>query len=355
MLILYSEGITNFDTKIICDLKPGLSSLQIYNIFNDAVTSANINYHAKKVKDATFNRRCKEKVLHLQSELGNEDFMQKLEGYIVELYEIQRGHKYYSLPEILSNIQSRIQEAKKKAQYGIPTGFYNLNDSCVGMCPPHVWILGAYTSHGKSTFLSQMVDDICKAEHSMLVFSVEDSKEDKLIRLLATKTQIPIRAIVRGYGDEDILRSAREDIEKFNLIIYDDVYTLDEMSLKIKKHQLQGSVDIVAIDFVQNIITGDKNIYDSMREVAIKLQKMAKQHNICILALSQITEGKERGSIALRGAQEIASSADIVLWIDRKPDTKEFDLIIRKNRPFGVTGKIKMRFTSTWTNIKEVL
>ncbi len=355
MLELYSEGITEFDTKVIMDLKPGLSSITIYKIFIDAVTAANINYHAKKVKDATFNRKCKEKILHLQSELGNEDFMQKLESHVSELYEVQRGHRHYSLSEILSNIQVRIQEAKNSKQYGIPTGFYNLNEACVGMCPSHVWVLAGYTSYGKSTLLSQIIDDICRSGHSVLVFSVEDSKEDKLIRLLATKTQTPIRAIVRGFGDEEKLRLAREDIEKFSLMVYDDVYTLDEMSLKIKKHQMQGGIDIVAIDFVQNIITGNEGIYDSMREVAIRLQKMAKQYNVCILALSQITEGKEKGSIALRGAQEIASAADIDLWIDRKSDTREFDLIIRKNRPFGVTAKIKMKFSESYTNILEVI
>jgi replicative DNA helicase len=354
MLQLYGDGITEFDIKVIHDLKPELDQMKIHSVFTEAITSANIQYHVKKVKNATFNRRCREKALQIQTSVGKETFLSNLEKHISELYEIQRGHKQYSLNEILSNIQVRIQEAKKKAQYGILTGFYNLNEACVGMCPGHVWVLAGYTSFGKSTLLSQMIDDICKAGHSMLVFSVEDSKEDKLIRLLATKTGISIRSIVRGFGDEERLRLAREDIEKFRLYIYDDVYTLDDMALKIKKHKIQGGIDIVAIDFVQNIITGNDGIYDSMREVAIRLQKMAKQHYICILALSQITEGKEKGSIALRGAQEIASTADIVLWIDRKPDSKEFDLIIRKNRPFGVTGKISMRFADNWTKIIEL-
>jgi predicted ATP-dependent serine protease len=126
------------------------------------------------------------------------------------------------------------------------------------------------------------------------------------------------------------------------------------MELKIKKHKIKNTVDVVAIDFVQNIMAKGDDIYNQMREVAIKLQKIAKKHNICMLGLSQISEGKDKGSISLRGAQELASSADIVLWIDRKPDVPAFDLIIRKNRPFGVTGKIPMTFSQTWTNIKEV-
>jgi replicative DNA helicase len=352
MLRLFSDGITTFDIKAIADAS-GVDMGFVIKTISNAVTSANIKYHAEIVKSKSFNRKCREILKALDKEQGNDDFLAIAEKQLSDLHDFHKRNKYIGLQELISNVQAQINEAEKNKEYGIPTGFTKLNDHCIGLCPRHWWIIGAYTSYGKSTFLSQMIDDICKAGHSMVVFSVEDSKEDKLIRLYATKTGIPIKYIVQGKADKDKIAYARKDVEKFDLQIYDDIYTLDEMDMKIRKHKIQNTVDVVAIDFVQNIITGGESIYDRMSEVAIKLQRMAKKHNVSIVALSQVSEGKEKGSISLRGAQELASSADIVLWIDRKPDQKEFDLIIRKNRPFGVTGKIKMEFTETWTGIRE--
>lgn len=351
MLKLYADGVV-FDIKALQDADPEISGVTLLKIIQNAFTAANIHYHTRIVKSKTFNRKCREIVHRLQNQLGEDNFMSEAEKAIMELYESQRSQRYYSVPEILSNIQTNINEAKKLAQYGIPTGFNKLNDAVVGMCQKHLWMLGGYTSHGKSTLLSRFIKDICSAGRGVLVFSVEDSKEDKLIRLLATQTGIPIRTIVRGHGNEAKLNFARSVIESFDLYIYDDIYSLEEMDLKIRKHKLQGGVDVVAIDFIQNIITKGENIYDRMSKVAIILQKLAKKHSVCILALSQISSD-EKGKISLRGAQELASAADIVLWIDRKPEERRFDLIIRKNRPFGKTGKIPMAFNETWTGIEE--
>jgi replicative DNA helicase len=352
MLTLYSDGLA-FDITAIRDLKPELSVLKVSQIFFNAVTSANIRYHSCKVRKASFNRKCREIIHRLESQLGEESFMAEAEKAIMELYESQRSQRYYSVPEILSNIQTNINEAKKLSQYGIQTGFSKLNETVVGICVKHLWMLGGYTSYGKSTLLSQIINDICMNNAKVVLFSVEDSIEDKLIRLLATKTGIPIRTIVRGYGNEQKLEFARKEIESYNLHVFDDIYTLEEMDMAIKKHKLQRGVDVVCVDYIQNIITKGESIYDRMSEVAIKLQKMAKKHGVCILALSQVST-EERGKIALRGAQELASAADIVLWIDREPDAREFNLIIRKNRPFGKTGKIPMQFTEKWTGIEEI-
>ncbi len=113
---------------------------------------------------------------------------------------------------------------------------------------------------------------------------------------------------------------------------------------------------ILSLLIVQNIQVEGEGIYDRMSQVAIALQKMAKKHNVCIMALSQVS-AEEKGAIKLRGAQELASSADIVLWIDRDAtnEKREFSLIVRKNRPFGKTGKIGMEFSESWTNIREVI
>ena len=354
MLKLYSEGISFQDPKAIIDFNSQIKAETILALMSKSFTSANIKYHSKILKQKTFNRKSRDVVSILQSKIGEDDFLHDMESGILKLYESQSIGKYITTAEGLSLVRTRINDAKQAEHYGIQTGFYRLNDCILGLCPKHLIMLGGYTSHGKSTLMSQIVADVCRNDARVLIFSVEDSIEDKLIRLIATVTGEPIRSILRGYANEDRLRAAQLQIEKWGIHIYDDVYNLEEMDMKIKKHKLQGGVDIVVIDFVQNIQAKGEGIYDRMSEVAIKLQQIAKRHNVCVLALSQISKDNN-----LRGAQELESAADIVLWIDRDKDAnltdnRNFNLLVRKNRPFGKTGRIGMCFSETWTGIKEI-
>lgn len=352
MLLCYADGL-RIDPKAVHDYDPSIGVSLLFNLAEASFTSANMNYHVRTLREKTYNRKCREVLTKLTASLGDDDFLRQAERGLMEIHESQQASKYIGIPELLSLIRVDIRAARDRAHYGIQTGFTRLNEAIVGMCPRQLWMLGAYTSHGKSTLLSQIVSNICKIGASVIVFSVEDGRKDKLIRLLATETGEPIMQIVRGRADEGKIRLAENEIEQYALEIYDDVYTLEEMDLKIRKHKMQKGVDVVAIDFVQNIRARGESIFDRMSEVAITLQQLAKKHDICVLALSQISEGKDKGSISLRGAQELASAADVVLWIDREADKQEFSLIVRKNRQFGKTGKIPMRFNSTWTNIQE--
>ncbi len=354
MLKIYSEGISFKDLKAIIDFNPKIKRETLIALMQHSFTAVNINYHAKILKQKTLNRKAKQIITRLHDKLGDDDFLKEMEIGILKLYESQSANKYITTAEGLSLVRARINDAKQAERYGIQTGFYRLNDCILGLCPKHLIMLGGYTSHGKSTLMSQIVADVCRDNTRVLIFSVEDSIEDKLIRLVANITSEPVRSILRGYANADKLTEAYQQIESWGLHIYDNVYGLEEMDVKIKKHKLQGGVDVVVIDFVQNIQAKGEGIYDRMSDVAIRLQQIAKRHNVCVLALSQISKNDN-----LRGAQELESAADIVLWIDRDKDAnltdnRNFNLLVRKNRPFGRTGKIEMCFTPTWTGMKEI-
>jgi replicative DNA helicase len=357
MLRIYADGI-EIDLVSIRNYDPSCNILWVQGLFFEAITSANINYHTKILREKSFQRACLMTVKELHTKVTDSNFLSLTQEKILNLSEFGT-HKELTTEEIFSGINNDIAKAKTNIS-AIQTCFEKLNETCVGLYPGHLWMIGGYTAYGKSTLLSQLIADICDNETKALVFSVEDSKRDKYLRLMATLSGIPIRYIVRGFINEfeqKKLTEAQRKILGYDLHIYDDVYTLEDMNLKIKKHLLKGGVDVIAIDYVQNLaLKGD--IYEKMSTAARELQRMAKRHNVCILVLSQITGGKlrEKEIIGLKGAGELSEVADIVLWIDRKEmDNRRFDLIIRKNRPFGVTGKISMAFNETWTNILELL
>lgn len=351
MIKCYSEGLT-LEAKTIFDIDTSISFTTLFNITSGAFTADNFKYYENLIKEKSFNRTADLSLKKLLGNIGSEEFLTLTEKTVLDLQEFYTDAKYKPVPEVLMQLKADRLEAFKSGVYGISTGFPLLDNACIGLCPSHLWTLGAYTSWGKSTFLSQLVSNICRNGAGVIVFSVEDSAGDKLNRLIATESGIPIRDLVKGQcGD---LSKVENIIANHNLEVYDNVYGLEEMSFKIKRHKMQKKIDVVCVDFVQNIISKGESIYDRMSHVAIGLQQMAKRHKVCIFALSQVSEGKDKHSISLRGAQELSSASDIVLWIDRDPDEREFNLIIRKNRPFGITGSVKMTFSQSYTNIKEV-
>ena len=87
------------------------------------------------------------------------------------------------------------------------------------------------------------------------------------------------------------------------------------------------------------------------------MQKMAKELQVTVIALSQVNNESAAGDspiIGLKGAGELAAVADIVLWLKRHDQEKQWlNVEIRKNRPFGATGVIPMQFNSSWTRIER--
>lgn len=347
-----SQGV---DPIVLKQYDPTLKIYEISAIENKGIPAL-IKHYLKTVHEKSFGRKSFLAVEKIREAINNpeSDILSIAESEIDALHsEKNRREPEINFTERLISAYDSIIEAKALSHIGIQTGFKRLNDCCVGFCPSHFWIIGGFTGHGKSILLSQVIDDVCRNGAGVCLFSTEDSVKDKIYRLISTRGQVPIRELYRGWIDPSSLLSLINEIKNYRLHIYDNVYTLDEIDFKIRKHKIQGGLDVVAIDYIQNIRTEHETIYDSMREVASRLFEIAKKYEVCVLGLSQITEEKGSKNIGLRGAQELASAAHVVLWINREEDAKEFNLLIRKNRTFGKTGKIEMEFSEKWTNIRE--
>lgn len=224
------------------------------------------------------------------------------------------------------------------------------------------YIVHHNTSAGKSTLLAQMITDVCKAGAKTVIFSMEDSREDKMMKLLANLAYIgQTRLMVGDIEDEHTqkkLSEAEEILRQWGLYIYDDVYNVDDMRLKIKKHKLQGGADVVCVDFIQNI-GGKGTLYERISEAIIKLQKMARELEVTMIVVSQVSnEGMRSNSeiIGLKGAGELSAAADIILWLKRvkgEGNEKSLDCEIKKNRPFGKTGMVPLCFNEMWSKISR--
>lgn len=295
------------------------------------------------------------------------DLIAEAESGLIEISLQTKESKKADAGSIIAEIHEDFEYAKKGRRILTNPQIFGLSIPIPFYAPGHLWMIGAPSSHGKSTFLMQVLLDILKEGASVMVFSLEDSRKEKIQTMIANIAGVPRKRQIMGVLSPDeqrAVKAAEDQILTYPVLIYDDVRDLDQIRLKIKKEKLKAEVDIVAIDFVQNL-RGDGEIYNRMAEAAVTLQDMTKELNVCMIALSQMTDDK------LRGAQELFSAADIVVVLQLlaklkkdkyvKPKSyeeqadinpRDLDLIIDKDRPFGETGLRKLRFSQNWTRIE---
>lgn len=265
----------------------------------------------------------------------------------------------------INQVSAVIHSLNKNIEAGYP-GFpacYNLLSRTIRkVSPGHLWVLGAYTSVGKSAWL---VDFICRMYRGLnnpgiAVFSTEMSCEQYLLRMLSNNTGIPSWAItenkLRPEQIEAVIR-AQVLLSKHNLYLYDRIYKIEDMERTARMLKDRG-LDIIGIDYLQNM-WGEGTIYERMSRLAPVLQYLAKELQVTIIALSQVSNQfqREKGSggvFGYKGAGEIAASADLGIELERDLKCKERMIFrVAKNR-HGRIGEGVLEYVSGFTRFEEV-
>jgi replicative DNA helicase len=329
-------------------------------------TSANIRHHAKIVKEKAMLRR----VLHWSSDITTKayagvtdvrDFFTSMESDLVEMSSSVREKKSPHVTDILAARKIEVEKIQKGdiRRFNIPLFETLLDDPPIPFVyPGFSMVIGGYTSCGKSTLLAQMVVDWCMQGAKVAIFSLEDPQPIKAIKLIANLSDVMQKKILMNNigGFEDRIQEAEDAIKSWGLLIYDDVRSIDEIMLKVKKHKLQGGLDIVCLDYIQKI-QGDGKKYDVLSDAAIKMDDMAKDLQVATVTLSQVNNESVRNPselMGMKGAGEIESAMDAVLRIKRpKGDDYSLDAELLKNRIFGETGNIPLQFSKFYTRIEN--
>jgi replicative DNA helicase len=330
----------------------------------DIPTTANAVHHAQLVKKQSMRARIKswgstvagrEFTGEIQETLGT------LEQEILEIADRVKPKKSPEIRDILSAIECRQAKIDHANRNGEDTGLWISTkfwgDSIPAYHSGHFWTITGYTSYGKSLLLSTMLVDVMKNNGKVLVFSLEDSREEKVMGLKGVLADVPKSWQIQGDIGRyrDVLLDADSRLLRWEPIIYDDVRTLDDMRLKVKKHAMRDGINVVAIDYIQQI-KEPGTLYERMSHAAIYLQEMFKELDVTGIVLSQIDNVSARDGgqlIGAKGGGDIPAASDIVIQIDRhKDDKKRVNLVVKKNRVFGKTGSRPCKFSERWTSIE---
>jgi replicative DNA helicase len=306
------------------------------------------------------------------SELGyEEDFniqelLEKAEAQLFAVSDQSLKQDLTSIETILLESFDRLEELhrNKGAIRGVKTGYRDLDNMTAGLQRSDLIILAARPAMGKTTLVTNLAYNIATLnKQAVLFFSLEMSKEQLIDRMLADVSGVDAWNIRTGnLSDEDFSKLSEASGEMAEAPIYiDDTPGLSvlEMRTKARRAAHNAPLGLVVVDYLQLMQASgrsDGNRVQEVSEISRGLKLLARELNVPVIALSQLSRSVESRSpqipqlADLRESGSIEQDADIVMFIYREayynPDTDReniTDLIISKHRN-GPTGKVELYF-----------
>jgi replicative DNA helicase len=244
---------------------------------------------------------------------------------------------------------------------GISTGYSSIDDYTGGFIDSEVTIIGARASMGKTAIALNMAENISKQNIPVGFISLEMQGKLLALRILCGLSKIDmwkIRAGMIDRKDFDRLYDAGRSINEYPLYLYEypNARLLD-IKLKARLMKRQEGIKILFIDYIGLIRTDqDTPRWEEVGYISSELKALARELEIPIVVCCQVNrdaEGKPPTLANLRESGSIEQDADVVMFLHRKRDSQNSELIISKNRNGG-TGKIDLYFIMERTRFEEV-
>lgn len=316
----------------------------------------------------------------------DQDVSQLLDKAEQKLFAISQESlkkNFIPIKSVLTETFNRIDELHKSGGHGtrgIPSGFNDLDSRLSGFQNSDLIILAARPSLGKTTFALDIARNIAvKAKVPVGIFSLEMSKEQLVDRLLAAEAEVDLWKMRTGKlsdkeEDDDFPRIGRAmGILSEAPIFIDDSANANVMEIRTKARRLkmEHNLGFLVIDYLQ-LMEGDTNSENRVQEISKisrSLKQIARELDIPVLALSQLSRAVESRSPAipkladLRESGSIEQDADIVMFIYRKAKDKSRDcpdeerniaeIHIDKHRN-GPTGICRLFFDESKVSFKNL-
>ena len=288
-----------------------------------------------------------------------------------KIYDIRQGRDVKGLTPLNDVVYqaydrlSKITGPDKEKYLGAKTGFTHLDTITTGLNRSDLILLAARPGMGKTSFAMNIASSVARrTEKDVAVFSLEMSKEQLATRLLSTEALVDSNKLRSGRLEKDDwlrLASSADRLCHLNMYIDDTAaITVQQMKAKLRRVKNLG---LVVIDYLQLMTTTLKtdNRVAIISEITRQLKIMAKELDVPIILLSQLSRGPEartdkRPMLSdLRESGSIEQDADIVMFLYRDayynkdcPTPNISECIVAKNR-HGETGTVEMVWDGQFT------
>ncbi len=341
---------------------------------------SNIEHYARIVKEKALLRNLIHATHNIQQrafegEDGADAILDNAESSIFALAEDRVKAGLIPIKAIVRENWERLDKiaSEGKSVTGVSTGYGYLDRLTSGFQSSELIILAARPSQGKTALALNLAENIAiNAGLPVAIFSLEMSKESLLQRLVSAVARIDGQAFRRGRMERAVrneMNDALQRIEAAPLWI-DDSGSISVLEIGAKARRLQRDkpLSLLIVDYLQLITARGRfgNRQEEVASISRALKGLAKELQIPVLVLSQLTrapEREERGPQLsdLRESGAIEQDADVVMFIYRPnfykegaaPDEREeTELRIAKQRN-GPTDMVKLKFLSRFTRFEE--
>ena len=354
---------------------------------------SNVQAYAKIVQEKYLVRQLMGAAKDILEQSGEEpDADLLLESAEQKIYEIRSGRDTSALTSISSVIVDALVNLQKIAgpdrdKYaGIPTGFTYLDTVLTGMGRSDLIILAARPGMGKTSFALNIATNVAKKQKiPVAIFSLEMTKDQLTSRILSAEAGIDSQAFRTGkLKDEDWDDLARASEMLHDAPIYmDDTsgITIPEVKAKIRRINQDPSrpdIGLVIIDYLQLMTSGRRteNRVQEISDITRNLKIMAKELNVPVIALSQLSRSAEKATgrsdhrpqlSDLRDSGSIEQDADVVLFLyrqayynshqdgaeEQQADERTAECIVAKNR-HGETSTVQLGWDGAHTRFMNL-
>jgi replicative DNA helicase len=375
----YLTLITELDRLERLDEAGGVSYLS--GLLGVVPTPIHAEHYAKLVADSAFMRRLisaggKIASIGFQNQFPTDEALEKCEQLLFDVANKKATRDFESLSDILRAYLDELALVREGEgmTYGVPTGFQDLDKITVGgLQRSDLVILAARPSMGKTSLaLGIAANAGIKFKAVSAVFSLEMSGAQLAARLLATESGIETTRLRTGQLTEAEGRKLGHALGLLAEapIYIDDTPGLSVTSLRAKARRLHNEVplDMIIVDHLQLMTSGKHgdNRVGEMSEISRQLKGLARELNVPVVALSQLSRAVEQRSPKipilsdLRESGSIEQDADIVMFIYRddyynKDSEKQgiAEIHIAKHRN-GPTGQISLLFNQRTTKFLDL-
>ncbi|ADF42046.1 replicative DNA helicase [Priestia megaterium] len=360
------------DQKILEEVG-GVSYLS--DLANSVPTAANVEYYGKIVEEKSILRRLIRTATHIASEgYAREDEVEVLlneaEKNILEVAQRKNSGVFQNIKDVLVQTYDDIEvlHNRKGDITGIPTGFSDLDRMTAGFQRNDLIIVAARPSVGKTAFALNIAQNVAtKTDENVAIFSLEMGAQQLVMRMLCAEGNIDAQRLRTGSltaDDWGKLTMAMGSLSNAGIYIDDTPgIRVGEIRSKCRRLKQEGGLGMILIDYLQ-LIQGNgrsgENRQQEVSEISRALKALARELEVPVIALSQLSRGVEQRQDKrpmmsdIRESGSIEQDADIVAFLYREDyyekDTENqniIEIIIAKQRN-GPVGTVQLAFVKEY-------
>jgi len=356
----------------------------------DAVpTAANLEYHARIVRDKALLRRLVEQASQIirdvydQGERNVDELLDEAEARIFQVAESHKREGFVWIKEILWSAFERIEKLQESESgiTGVASGFPDLDRMTTGFQKGDLVIVAARPSMGKTSWVMNVAATAAIAHNTpVAIFSLEMGSEQLVQRLLCAEGRIDAQRLRRGKLSQEEHQRLAASAGHLNTapIWIDDQPGCNVLEIRAKSRRLQSELradgkelGMIIIDYMQ-LMSGagqSESRVQEVSQISRGLKALARELDVPVVALSQLSRGPEartdkRPMLSdLRDSGSIEQDADLVMFLFRPeyyatPEKREelegkAELIVSKQRN-GPTGVVELYFQKAYTRFDSV-